>query len=70
MQYPYLLVPDTNTHLETFLKHLSQVFIQAVHLTDNTSYDEQTIAFHGSSKHEIRIKLKIRRWFSSGYIVQ
>ena len=57
VQHPYLPVPDTNTHpnwkLDPFLKHLNQVFIQAVHLPENISCDEQTIAFHGNSKHKI-----------------
>ena len=62
VQHPYLPIPDTNTHpnwkLDPFLKHLNQVFMQAIHLPEKISCDEQTIGFHGSSKHKSRIKYK------------
>ena len=62
VQHPYVPVPDSNSHpnwkIDPFLKILNQVFIQAVHLPENISCDEQTIAFHGRSKHKVRIKFK------------
>ena len=62
VQHPYLPIPDTNIYpnwkLDPFLKHLNQVFIQAVHLPENISCDEQTIGFHGASRHKSRIKYK------------
>ena len=65
VQHPFLAVPDTRTHpnwkIDPFLKHLNEVFIQAVHLPENISCDEQTIGFHRSSKHKSRIKYKKNR---------
>ena len=62
VQHPYLPIPDTNTHpnwkLDPFLKHLNQIFMQAVHLPERISCEGQTIGFHGSSKHKSRIKYK------------
>ena len=62
IQHPYLPVPTQKTHpnlkVDPFLNHLNIVFMQAVHLPECISCDEQPISFHGTSSLKQRIKLK------------
>ena len=62
IQHPYLPVPSQKTHpnwkVDPFLQHLNVVFIQAVHLPECISCDEQTIGFHGACAMKQRIKFK------------
>ena len=46
--------------MDTFMKHLNGVFIQAAILTEKLSVDEKTIIFHETSKLKVQIKYKRR----------
>ena len=65
IQHPYLPVPSQKTHpnwkIDPFLNNLNLVFMQAVHLPECISCDEQTIGFHGRLSLKQRIKFKKNR---------
>ena len=62
LQHLYLYVPSTCTHpnwkIDPFLEHINKVSIQAVHLPENISCDEQTIGFSGRDSKKARVKYK------------
>ena len=62
VQHPYLPIPDTRTHpnwkIDPLLEHLNKVSIQAVHLPERISCDEQTVGFTGKDSKKSRIKYK------------
>ena len=62
VQHPYLPVPSTCTHpnwkIDPFLEHINKVSIQAMHLPENISCDEQTIGFSGRDSKKARVKYK------------
>ncbi len=64
VQHTYLPIPDANIYpnwkLDQFLKHLNQVFMQAVHLPENISCDEQLDSMdHQSTKVELSTKRQV-----------
>ena len=55
-------MPSTRTHpnwkIDPFSEHINKISIQAIHLAENISYDEQTIGFSGRDSKKSQVKYK------------
>jgi len=62
VQHPHKPIPSKTSHpnwkVDPFLRHLNNVFMEAVDLPECLSLDEQSMGFHGRSSNKMRIKFK------------